>query len=238
MFYRFALALLFLFSFISSAQADSGPKPDDTVSFTLSAEDWVATKTAHVTLDVEAAVNASNAGSVRADVTKAVNEIAKADWRLTEFNRAQDQTGMERWSVVFDARLAESALNGLNDAVKKASKAGMQISVGKIDFSPTLDETEAVRAALRARILKEAGEQLAALNAALPGRSYRISEIVFDTDIFSPIRMIHSRPMMAPVAMAASAPAEAEQSQDISQKLVLNAHITFAAVPPITPPVH
>jgi uncharacterized protein YggE len=232
---RLAFVLLFALSLITPAQAQEQPKPDDAVSFDLSAEDWVVTKTAHVTLDIEAAVSASNAGSVRADMTKAVNDAAKADWRLTGFNRSQDQTGMERWSVVFDARLPEAALSGLNDAVKKSSKAGMQIRVGGIDFTPSREEMEAARAALRVRIIKEAGEQLAALNAALPGRSYRIAQIVFETDFPAPVpvpMMFRNKAMAAGVAMSAPV-SEPEQTQDVSQKLVLNAHIAFAALPPV-----
>jgi hypothetical protein len=237
---RWLLSFLFVFSFFTPAWAQEPTKPDDTVSFDLSAEDWVTTKTAHVALDVEAAVTAANAGSMRADMAKAVNDAAKADWRVTGFNRSQDQTGMERWSVTFDARLPESALNGLSDAVKKASKAGMQMTVGDIDFSPTLDETESARATLRTHILKDAGEQLTTLNTALPGRSYRIAQITFEPEAFTPFRQIHPRPMMA-MASAAISPegsADSGQTQDHSQKLVLRAHVVYAALPPLPAPAH
>jgi len=235
--YRYAFALLFLISFAIPASAQEQAKPDDAVSFDLSAEDWVNTKAAHVTLNVEAAVNASNASTMRADMTKAINDAAKADWRLIGFNRSQDQTGMERWSVSFEARLPEASLNGLRDAVKKASKTGMQITVGGIDFSPSREEMEAARAALRTHIFKQANEQLASLNAALPGRSYRISQITFETDFPAPIQMFRGRRMMDAVAMSKGAmppePADMEQAQeDVSQKLVLNAHVVFSALPP------
>ncbi|MFA5041482.1 MAG: hypothetical protein WC464_07610 [Bdellovibrionales bacterium] len=233
MFSRAALSLLLLLSLISPASAQDQQKPDDAVSFDLSAEDWVSTKSARVVLGVEAAVNSPNAGSVRAEMAKSINDAAKADWRLTSFNRIQDQTGMERWSVSFEARLPESALNGLRDSVKKASKAGMQITVNGIDFSPSHDEMEAARAALRARIYKEANEQLAALNSVLPGRNYRISQIAFETDIPAPIQMLHGsgKRMMNASVMSAPAAVEMDQIQEVSQKLVVNAHITFAALP-------
>jgi len=232
---RLLLASLLVLSFAAPALAEE-PKPDDAVSFDLSAEDWVTTKTAHVTLDAEAAVSAATAGTMRADMMKAVNDAAKADWKLTGFNRTQDQTGLERWSVNFDARLPEADLNGLADAVKKASKAGMQITVGDVDFSPTLDETETVRAALRAHILKEASDQLATLNTSLPGRSYRISQINFE----STVTPMFARPMRGKMmAMAAMAPApEAAPSPDHAQKITLTAHIVFAALPPASAASH
>lgn len=223
------------------AWAEEAAKPDDSVSFDLSAEDWVVTKTAHVAIDVEAAVSAASAGSMRADMAKAVNDAAKSDWRLTSFTRTQDQTGLERWSVVFDSRLPEAALNGLSDAVKKASKAGMQMTVGAIDFTPTLDETEAARTGLRAHLVKEAEDQLAALNASVPGRNFRLAQITFDSSMAPQAMPMLARNAIAPRAMMASAmqapmtPSrpESDGQPDTAQKLVVDAHITYAAVPPV-----
>lgn len=86
---------------------------------------------------------------------------------------------MERWSATFEARIAENMLGGLNEKAKQLSKAGMQLMVNDMDFSPTLDETQAVYGQLRTQIYKNANEQLTALNAAIPGRSYRIASINF-----------------------------------------------------------
>ncbi len=85
-------------------------------------------------------------------MTKAVNNLAKADWRLTSFNRSEDQTGLERWSATFEARLPETDLNGLAETAKKISKAGMQLTIADIDFSPTLEEMETARAGLRTQV--------------------------------------------------------------------------------------
>jgi uncharacterized protein YggE len=227
----FLLASLLIFSFTIPALAEDTSKPDDMVAFNLVAEDWVTTKTAHVTLDVEAAVSAATAGSMRADMANAVNEVAKSDWRLVGFNRSQDQTGMERWSVSFDARLPESDLGTLADAAKKASKAGMQISVSNVDFSPTLEETEATRAGLRTHLIKEASDQLATLNTELPGRTYRIAQIDFDTDNTPP----QPRMLRKPVGMAMSMMSEPQPAAPLerSEKITLIAHVVYAAVPPV-----
>ncbi|MDR3423874.1 MAG: hypothetical protein P4M13_02175 [Alphaproteobacteria bacterium] len=233
---RLLLVLFLALSFAAPVSAHECEKVDDTVSFDLSAEDWVTTKTAHVTLSVEASVSGDAEGSMRADMAKAVNAAAKADWRETGFARSQDQAGMERWSVVFDARLPESALNGLANAVKKSSKAGMQITVGDIDFNPTADEVEASRAALRAHILKEAGEQLAALNTTLPGRAYRIAQVTFGAESPPLPFRVMQKSMMAPAAMAATDSGDQSPAQDHAQKLILKAHVVYAALPPIAAP--
>jgi hypothetical protein len=228
-----ALIVSFLaFAFAVPALAEDGPKPDDSVAFDIKGEDWVTTKTAHVVLDVEASVSAATAGTMRADMIKSVNDAAKGDWRLVSFSRNQDQTGMERWSVDFEARLPENELGGLSDAAKKASKAGMQISVAAMDFSPTLDETETTKAALRTRLFKQAADQLATLNSTLPGRTYRISQITFDTEAepVSPPTLMHRA--MVPGVMAMTAQAPAQDPIERSEKIILTAHVTFSALPP------
>jgi hypothetical protein len=241
---RFLLpAFLSVLMLAPAVHAEEMPKPDDRVVFDLAAEDWVTTKTARVTVNVEAAVSGANAGSARADMMKAVNGLAAGDWRLIGFNRSQDQTGLERWSASFEARLPEASLGGLNDSAKKLSKAGMQVSVGEIDFSPTLDETEVVRAALRAQLYKKAADQLAALNGVLSGRGYRVASIDFSG---GPVAMPMPGMMagsgggraMPMVAMAApSAPPESPEAER-SEKVTLTARVVFAALPPVPDAKH
>ena len=233
---KFLLPALLALALSVPAFADETPKPDDRVAFDLSAEDWAMTKTARVTANVEAAVSGSNAGTMRADMLKAVQGLAQGDWRLTGFNRGQDQTGLERWSASFEARLPESALGGMADSAKKASKAGMQVTVGDVDFSPSLDETEAVKANLRTEIYKKAAEQLAALNTALPGRNYRIADIEFSDN-----GMPTPRLMRAPVAMAmmnSSVASDSAPDMQRSEKIHVSARVILAAVSPTAESKH
>ncbi len=224
------------------AQEAREAKPDDRVIFDLSAEDWVTTKTAHVAVEVEAAVNSANAPTARADMLKAVNDVAKGDWRLTSFTRTQDQTGLDRWSATFEARLPETSLGDLTDQVKKQSKPGMQLTIGNIDFSPTLDEMESARNLLRAQIYKQAGDQLMALNSSLPGRNYRISIINFTggEDEPAPMPQVYHGPIraMASAMAAATAIPESSNSNGIvappverAQKIMMKARIVLAAMP-------
>ncbi len=229
------LCLVLMFCFPAAADE---PKPDDRVIFDLSVEDWVTTKTAHVIVEVEAAVNGATAGDTRTDMIKAVDDLAKVDWRLTTFNRSQDQTGMERWSALFDARLPESDLSGLIESAKKLSKAGLQLTISSIDFSPTLDEMETLRGQLRSRIYKMANEQLVALNGALPGRNYRISVISFTGDEnASPMpRVVRGQAAMSMLARADSDGSAIGSSStaapmERSEKIVMQARVILAALP-------
>lgn len=233
---RFLIAVLlgsFLLSTPGFAQDMAIPKMDDRVIFDLSGEQWVMTKTAHVIIGVEASVSGTNAGNMRGDMIKAVNDLSKGDWRLTSFNRSQDQTGLERWSAQFEARLPEAQLNGLQDAAKKLSKAGMQLSVNDINFSPSLDEMEAARGVLRTQIYKTANEQLVALNAALPGRNYRIALVNFDSSNEEPTpmpRVVRGQANMM-MAMAEAPKAAAPTPIERAEKISLTARVVFATSP-------
>lgn len=239
---RLCLALL-LCGVAMPALADEA-KPDDRVTLNLQAENWVTTSTARVVLQVDAAVAGSNAGSMREAMQKAVEAVVKADWRLTGFSRNSDATGLERWNASYEARVPESALGGIHDTVKKASKAGMQLTVGEIAFDPTLAETEAAQAKLRNDIYKQANDQLTALNTAIPGRQYRIGAIDFmpSQGIVPAMPMMMARPMMGRVAAMSAGSSGMAESTDMaaeapemqrSQKIAVQAQVTFNALPPV-----
>lgn len=232
-----AALVAFLAFAVLPAHAEEA-KPDDQVVFSLAAENWVTTKTARVSLGVEAAVTSNTAGTMRAAMNKAVNDIVKADWRLVAFNRSQDQTGMDRWSASFEARVPENELNNLNENAKKASKAGMQVTVNGVDFSPTMEEMQAAYALLRTQIYKQANDQLAALNTALPGRNYRIALIDFvgGDMVPSPIRTMKTlaRPMMMEMAAKGAADMGGNMPpMEKSEKVELTARVILASVPPV-----
>jgi len=215
-------------------------KPDDQVIFDLSAEGWVTTQSALVTLQVESAVNSSNSGTMRSSMAQAVENVVKAEWKLTAFNRMQDQTGLERWSATYEARIPENQLNNLSEKAKSNSKAGMQITVANIDFTPTLEEKQAVMSKLRQQIYKQANEQLAALVSVIPEKSYRISVINFTnepvTNGYGGGRMMkHAQFRSAEADMVASAPKMMESPAERSVKLTTRARVILASSAATTP---
>lgn len=231
------LCLAALLCSTTPAQAEEGYKPDDRVSFMLSTEGWATTTTARVVVSVDAAVSGAAAGNARADMQKAVGSVVKADWRLTDFSRSQDPTGLERWNASFEARIPEGELGGIHDAAKKASKAGMQLTVQEVAFDPTLAEIESVKAKLRADLYKQANDQLATINTTIPGRAYRITAIDFMNN-----NMPSMPPMVRPMAMAKSmamtasagvAMAEDGQNMQRAEKIVMMAQVYYGAVAPV-----
>lgn len=207
-----------------------GSGPQDNVAMTLTTEGWVTTKTARVTMAIEAAVSGDTAGTMRTTMGKAVNDIVKADWRLIGFNRGQDQTGMERWSALYEARIAENELGDIATEAKKASKAGMQINVANVDFTPTLAEVEAALSDVRSQLYKQANDQVAVLNKELPGRNFRVATVDFDSASANPAQYAPA-PMMGRAMMMAKGGAPemdmAEMPLERSKKLVISARVTF-----------
>jgi hypothetical protein len=236
---RAAAATLSLAALLCSAapvRAEEGYKPDDSVSFMLSAEGWATTTTARVIVSVDAAVTGAAAGNARADMQKAVGSVAKADWRLTDFARSQDTTGLERWNASFEARIPEGELGGIHDAAKKASKAGMQLTVEEVAFDPTLAEVENVKAKLRADLYKQANDQLGTINTAIPGRQYRITAIDFMNNAMPHMPMMRPMAMAKNMAMTASAGvamAEDGQNMQRAEKIVMMAQVHYGAIAPV-----
>lgn len=205
------------------------PPQNDTVSMNLALEEWVETQTARVELSVDAAMPGSDAGKARSDMLKAVGGLSKgAEWRFTRFDRNQDSSGLEHWFAVLEARLPETQLGGLSDRAKQASRPGLQIGVQTVDFTPTLAEVEAAKAKLRGEIYKRVNESLAQLNQAEPNRKYRIMHINFGAPVAVPMP---GQPRM--MAMAAKQEdVSGGAAIQLSQKVQLQANVTFAAIAP------
>jgi hypothetical protein len=243
----FIAAFVFLLSLsilpFGAAKADDF-KPDDLVTFDLNTEGWVTTKTARVMVSVDAAVAGAATSTMRADMQKALSDLAKTEWRLIGFYRSQDSSGLERWNASFEARLAEAGLAGIHENAKKLSKAGMQITISNVDFSPTLEETETVKAALRADLYKMAAVQLATLNGSFPARQYRIAAIDFNgagtahfmTQNFAqPMMMRAKGAMMADTAMAPTTE-QGGGGMERAEKITMTARVVMAAIAPMTMP--
>ncbi|MEC4594954.1 MULTISPECIES: hypothetical protein [Nitrospirillum] len=215
----------------ATAQIMAAQPVQDQVTLTLTAEDWVKTDTARVSLTVDA--GGGNAGSARADVLKAAQAVSdKGEWRVVSFDRQQDAAGLDHWRAALEARLPEAQLGGLADRARQASRAGLQIRVEGVDFTPTLAEQEAVRTRLRETLYRRVTEEMKGLNAAFPGRDFRVGRVDFNAPVMS--GGMRRAPVMAMAKMADAAPAE-DGGLDVAQKATQTAHVTFSAYAPAAP---
>ncbi|MDG3440587.1 hypothetical protein [Nitrospirillum amazonense] len=214
----------------ATAQVMAAQPVQDQVTLTLTAEDWVKTDTARVSLTVDA--GGGNAGSARADVLKAAQAVSdKGEWRVVSFDRQQDAAGLDHWRAALEARLPEAQLGGLADRARQASRAGLQIRVEGVDFTPTLAEQEAVRTRLRETLYRRVTEEMKGLNAAFPGRDFRVGRVDFNAPVVS--GGLRRAPMMAMDKIAAEPPEDG--GLDVAQKATQTAHVTFSAYAPAAP---
>lgn len=229
---KLMLTAIAVMAFTVPAMAEAPwPKQDDTITVQLSAEDYVTATSGKVTLSVDAALKDSDAANTRKEILSGAQKIAKTEWRMINFNRSTDQTGLERWNATLEARLPEAQLTGLNNAAKSASRPGLQFTVNGTDMSPTLAEMETGRAKLRETLLAKANEELARVNKGAGGRSYRIADIQYGAfGMPVPMMAYAKAPMMARNAeMAVASDSNAGgASFSVDQQIQMTATVTYA----------
>ena len=215
------------------ALADDHPLlPPDTVQLSLSAEGWVEAGAARVRIAVDSALAGGEIGDLRAKLKDTLAKLVpNADWHITALDRSRDQAGLERWHLEAEARAPETALDGLYDRAKSASKPGEQVTVSDIDFTPSMAEREAVMADLRAKIYAAAKGELAKLASVYPDRNYRLRVLDFGPQGPMPMMKLARPPapgMMASAVESASSPSPI----GVAEHVELSANIVLAAEPP------
>lgn len=193
------------------------------VIYQTSAEIWVSTQTAEVVVSVNATLDENQLAKAHSDILTKLNNIAKSDWHITQFNRSPNESGLEQLQVLAQTRLSETALSDLRDTAKKASKPGETFKVESITFEPTLAETEAARKQLRDEIYQKTQAELTALNKLYSNQHYVVHKIDFTENILpQPMR---PRAMMMAENTAGSAP-----PVTVANKMTITANIALVSI--------
>jgi len=194
------------------------------VSLQLSAEQWVTTQTAKVSVALDALLNKEQLAKVQDNFQAALKKIAPdAVWHITEFSRSPSKTNLEQVHAVAEARLTDSAMAGLRDRAKAQSSEGQTYTVQDIVYSPTQDDISAAEAKLRAQIYDQAKAELDRLNAVYPKPGYSLFNINFNASV-QPVAMASK--MNTLVSVAAEAP-----RISLSERLTQTAFVVFASPP-------
>ena len=151
----------------------------DRVLFQISTKQWVTTQTAQLTVSINATLNNADLVKARADMMVSLNKIAKGDWHLTEFDRSQDSSGLEKLFVQAQVRVDQATLTDIYQNAKTVSTPGTKYKVSGVDFKPSLEETQAVRAKIREQLYQQVNEEIARMNKAYPMQNYSVSNLVF-----------------------------------------------------------
>jgi hypothetical protein len=194
------------------------------VTFQLKSEQWLVTKTARVTVVVNAALNDQGIEKIQNSVMQKLSQIAKADWHIVSFNRQQDKAELESVTIHAQARVAQTDLAGLRSSAKSISKPGETYAIDNVEFTPTEEESRAAQAALRNDIYQQAKHELDVLGATYPAQKYYLHQIDF---------MQSSIVMPMAVNAYATRAAAAAPPLSVGNKAELQATVVLASTPDV-----
>jgi len=221
---------------VSVASADSLPNPQDRVVLSLQHEGWVTTSSANVDAFFNITQQRETASELKIQILASLEKLApKANWYITATRVNKDNTGLNRWYVSATARVAEEAVSALNDRAEDASRGGFKVSIGHVDFSPTLKETNALKADLRSKIYAEAAQEAERLSKAISGAKYHVQTVDFlrtSTDNPRHQQMLMRSKNMAVQEMSSDSGGrqQASAQMPISKKHVLSANVILSRV--------
>jgi hypothetical protein len=198
------------------------------VMYQASSEAWVSTKTAEVVVSINATLDENQLSKAHSDILNKLNNIAKSDWHITQFNRSPNESGLEQLQILAQTRLPETALSDLREIAKKNSKPGETFKIESITFEPTLAETEAVRKQLRDEIYQKVQDELAGLNKLYANQHYVVHEINFMENISPKPMMARPRAMMMAENVSAGAPSAPPVT--VANKMTVSANVILVSI--------
>jgi hypothetical protein len=196
----------------------------DKVSLQLTAKQWVKTTSANLQISVNAALSNTDLVEMRNEIMANLNKIAKGDWHVTQFNRSQDSSGLEKLYVQAQARVDQKLLTNVNVNAKNVSKPGATYRVQTVDFTPSLEEVEKVKLAVREILYTKIKNELAALNAKYPTQKYSVHSVVFYDGSMPRPQAMKARRMSTMALEMANAP-----PISVSNKIQMTAGVIVAS---------
>lgn len=196
------------------------------VSLDLHSERWVTTDTGLVTVRVNAAVNNQGIDKLQMDVMQKLNLLSnRGEWHVVSFDRQLDNTGLESIQIVAQARLPQSELAQLRTKAKNISKPGVTFVIDDIQFSPSEDEMQQAKVALRADIYQQAKAEIDMLNKAYPDQKFYIHTVDFtQPNPIAPMPMMQNQVMLAKVAVR-------PEPLNIGNKVTMDARVIVTSMP-------
>lgn len=200
----------------------------DKVIFQVSAKQWVSTQSALLTVSINATLSNADLVKARAEIMANLTKIAKGEWQLTQFDRSQDSSGLQKLFVAAQARIPQASLTDIYQNAKDVSKPGASYEINGIEFKPSLEEIQQVKSQLRERLYQQVNDELGRLNKTYSSQSYSVNRIsFFEGDQVLPLAKAYQpREMNAMVMTAAAAPAPA---LTVSNELVMGAMVELAS---------
>ncbi len=197
----------------------------DRIGFQVAAKQWVSTKTALLSVNLNATLTNADLVKTRADIMDRLNKIAKGEWHLVQFDRSQDSSGLEKLYVLAEARVDQGSLTDVYKNAKSVSKPGVTYEIGTVEFKPSQDEIQQIKTQLREKLYQQANEELGRINQVYTKQNYTINGLLFfDGEVLPQPTLYQAREMVTTMAMPAAAP-----SLTVSNELTMTAVVQVAS---------
>lgn len=188
------LSLLFSLS-VHAAETQTIPR----ISVPITAEGWVTTQTARVTVAFDTVPNADNPTATRERILEALDDLDRdAEWQIIGFRQRQDQTGLTQWRVLAETRVPGDVLTDLPGRSQRASQPGFRVTIAGIDYTPSQAERTAAERAVRLDVYAAAEQERQALMQSYEGSDWRILVVDFTGG------MVTAQPVMRAMQLEAS----------------------------------
>lgn len=197
----------------------------DKISFQMSAKQWVTTQSALLTVNINATLTNADLVKTRADMMDRLTKIAKGEWHITNFQRSQDSSGLEKLYANAEARIGQAQLTQVYENAKSVSKPGANYSIGQIEFKPSLEETESVRTQIRNSLYKQINGEIQRINQNYPNQKYSLSNLVF----LEGQQAVQPRPYQARELKTMALAAAAAPAVSVSNELTITALVEAAS---------
>lgn len=230
---RLALAGLSFLVVIPAVSAEPLSIPQDTVMLSLQQEGWVTTRSANVDVFFNITQQKETASELKLQIKASLEKLAPiAGWYITSTRVNKDNTGLNRWYVSAKARVSEEAIPALRDRAATASRGGFKVSVGHVDFSPTLAETNSLMTDLRAKIYADAALEADRLSKVISGTKYHVKSVNFLNNgggFPRPMQQVRSKNMAVQEMSVSSSGGQASSAQmPVSRKHTISATVTLS----------
>ena len=199
----------------------------DKVVFQVSAKQWVTTQSALLTVNINATLPNADLVKARADIMANLNKIAAGAWQITQFDRSQDSSGLEKLYVAAQARVPQANLTDIYQNAKNVSKPGATYEINGVEFKPSLEEIQQVKLQLREQLYQQINSEVDRLDKTYTSQNYSVHRIYFfEGEQVLPMKAYQGRAMKALAMTATAAPAA---PVTVSNELIMNGLVELAS---------
>jgi hypothetical protein len=154
----------------------------DTIEFTLSAEETVVNDTVRITASIVGMIaQDTSEQSLRESIRTMMKKFIDTDWQFSNVARTSHASGQEQITLNATTRVAESENYALDRRREEASREvnGLRIVSASVDTSATTTQIQETQQKLRLALLKTAQEEARLINQTLTETLYRLGAVTF-----------------------------------------------------------